>query len=107
MADNRVNSSKSKSKQLRSQEDDMIISSYLQSSSSAVGLQNSINVVKPPPPFINEQVFDYVPSWLGGQNEPNAHFNKLVCQVSYYILVFFLIFMVARWNSQFDDEVDR
>ena len=62
---------------------------------------------KPAPPFTDEHVFEYVPSFMGGQADPNGPTNKLMCQLSYYALCLFLIYLYARWHTGFDCEADR
>ena len=59
-----------------------------------------VTVEKPAPPFTGEQVFEYIPDWMGGQDHPNGKEIRLACQLLYFALVLLVLYLVSRWHDK-------
>ena len=55
---------------------------------------------KPLPPFTGEHVFEYIPDWMGGQENPNGKQVRYICQSIYCVLVLLAVYLIARWHSK-------
>ena len=55
---------------------------------------------KPAPPYTGVDVFKYVPSWMGGEENPNAELVRFTLQIVYFLCVLLAVYFIACWHKK-------